>query len=49
MNGIFGNLFDFNQDGTLDTAEQALEFSVLDDMMHENELEDDADNYDADD
>lgn len=37
MKGLFGGLFDFNQDGNLSTFEQAAEFSFLHDMLEENE------------
>lgn len=33
MNGIFGDLFDFNHDGRLDTFEQAREFSFFSELM----------------
>ena len=39
MKGIFGNLFDFNRNGKIDPAEQAIEFAVLDEMMEEEEQE----------
>ena len=29
MNGIFGNLFDFNRDGRIDSIEKGLEFQFL--------------------
>ena len=35
--GIFGDMFDFNHDGKLDTFEQAAEFSFLMNMMEEEE------------
>lgn len=34
--GIFGGMFDFNQDGELDVFERAAEFSFLNDVL-ENE------------
>ena len=34
--GIFGNLFDFNGDGELDTFEQAAELGFLAEMMKED-------------
>lgn len=52
MNGIFGNLFDLNRDGKLDTLERALEFSLLDSMMQEDEADsdwDDPDDFDEED
>ncbi len=43
-NGIFGDMFDFNNDGNLDAFEQGLEFVFLDELMkNEN---DDSDNDD---
>ena len=44
-NGIFGNMFDFNNDGNLDAFEQGLEFMFLDQLTKgdnngpDNELE----------
>lgn len=35
--GIFGDMFDFNHDGKLDTFEQAAEFTFLMNMMEEEE------------
>ncbi len=35
--GIFGDMFDFNHDGKLDTFEQAAEFSFIMNMMEEEE------------
>lgn len=34
--GIFGNLFDFNGDGRLDSIEQGMEFMALQHMMEED-------------
>ena len=34
-NGIFGNMFDFNNDGNLDALEQGLEFMFLDQLTKE--------------
>jgi hypothetical protein len=31
-NGIFGDLFDFNNDGNLDALEQGMEFMFLDQL-----------------
>ena len=42
MKGIFGKLFDFNHNGKIDPAEQAMEFAVLDEMMQEEEEQDEA-------
>lgn len=56
MNGIFGDLFDFNHDGKLDTFEQAAEFSFFSELMDEEEKREaleaeglDQDDYDLDD
>jgi hypothetical protein len=35
MKGIFGDMFDFNHDGALDSFERALEFSFLDEITRE--------------
>lgn len=40
--GIFGDLFDFNHDGELDTFERAMEFEAFGEMMKDDE-EDDVD------
>ena len=45
MNGIFGNLFDFNCDGELDTIEKALELNFLEELM-KKEMKD---NFNTDD
>lgn len=37
--GIFGNLFDFNCNGKLDTLEQATEFSFFMNMIDQQEQE----------
>lgn len=41
-NGIFGDMFDFNNDGNLDTFEQGLEFMFLDQITKKES--DDLDN-----
>ena len=41
--GIFGNLFDFNNDGKMDTFEKAAEFGMLMQMI-ESEEQDEEDN-----
>lgn len=41
-NGIFGDLFDFNHDGELDSFEKAMEFEMLDNMM-KDDVSDDCD------
>ena len=43
-NGIFGNVFDFNNDGNLDAFEQGMEFMFLDQLTKEES--DDSDNDD---
>ncbi len=43
-NGIFGNMFDFNNDGNLDAFEQGLEFMFLDQLSKDES--DDSDNDD---
>ena len=40
--GIFGDMFDFNNDGNLDAFEQGLEFMFLDELIKEES--DDLDN-----
>ncbi|MBR0466895.1 MAG: hypothetical protein IJJ40_05325 [Clostridia bacterium] len=35
--GIFGNMFDFNNDGKLSAAKQGLEFAHLDRIINEDE------------
>ena len=39
-NGIFGDLFDFNGDGSLDALEQGLEFMLLNELMNEDDDDD---------
>ena len=36
-NGIFGDLFDLNDDGNLDCFEQGLEFMFLNELMNEED------------
>ena len=43
-NGIFGDMFDFNNDGNLDAFEQCMEFMFLDQLTKEES--DDSDNDD---
>ncbi len=40
-NGIFGELFDFNGDGKMDTFEKAAEFSILMHILEEENSSDD--------
>ncbi len=44
INGIFGDVFDFNNDGNLDAFEQGLEFMLLDQLTKDDS--DDSDNDD---
>jgi hypothetical protein len=37
MKGIFGDMFDFNHDGEIDSFERAVEFSFLDEITREEE------------
>ena len=41
--GIFGNLFDFNNDGKLDVFEKAAEFSAFMQMIESEEQDEEAD------
>ena len=43
-NGIFGDMFDLNNDGNFDAFEQGLEFMFLDELMKDEN--DDSDNDD---
>ena len=43
MKGIFGDMFDFNHDGELDSFERAAEFQFLDEISKEDEDEDEFD------
>jgi hypothetical protein len=43
-NGIFGDVFDLNNDGNLDSFEQGLEFMFLDELTKDES--DDSDNDD---
>ena len=38
--GLFGDLFDFNHDGELDSFERAMEFHAFEEMMKEDETDD---------
>lgn len=48
--GIFGfeRLFDLNHDGKLDPLEKGLEFTVIDDIMNDDEDEDNDDLFSSD-
>ena len=45
--GFFGGLFDFNNDGKLDTFEQAADFGMFMHMMDESEKQEKADEISA--
>lgn len=45
--GFFGGLFDFNNDGKLDTFEQAADFGMFMHMMAESEKQEKADEISA--
>lgn len=49
--GVFdyNRLFDLNRDGHIDSFERALEFTVIDDILNENEDDDDLFSSDLDD
>ena len=40
MSGIFGSMFDLNQDGEMSSFEKALEFCFLDEISQEDEKDD---------
>lgn len=48
MPGLFGDMFDFNHDGKLDSFEQAAEFMFFEEIIMKNDDSDDGDD-DADD
>ena len=53
FDSIFGNFFDFNNDGKLDAFERGAEFVFLEELMKEEEKDesedfDDFDNWDFD-
>ena len=39
MNGIFGDIFDFDGDGRLDIIEQAAEFAFIATIIEEEEID----------
>lgn len=49
MAGFFGNMFDLNRDGNLDSSERAADFCAFNELMNEDEstniLDDDDDDY----
>lgn len=44
----FERLFDLNHDGTLDPLEKGLEFTVIEDIMNDDEEEDNDDLFSSD-
>ena len=46
--GIFGSMFDFNQDGTLDAIERAIEFQFFDEVVMCNDSDEDVEAYESD-
>ena len=49
MNGIFGDIFDFDSDGKLDCIEQAAEFAFIANIIEEEEKKSREDYDDEDD
>lgn len=45
INGIFGDMFDLNNDGNLDAFEQGLEIMFLDELTKEESADSDNDNF----
>ena len=43
MNGIFGDIFDFDGDGKLDIIEQAAELAFIADIIEDEETDDEDD------
>ena len=43
MAGLFGGLFDFDNDGEMNAFERAAEFAFLDDLFNEDEEDDEVD------
>ena len=41
MNGIFGDIFDFDGDGKLDIIEQAAELAFIADIIEDEETDED--------
>ena len=48
MNGIFGDIFDFDGDGKLDCLEQAAELAFIANIIEEEENDEETDEYDND-
>ena len=46
--GIFGSMFDFNQDGTLDALERAVEFQFFDEIVMGNDSDEELEEYEND-
>ena len=46
--GIFGSMFDFDRDGTLDAIERALEFQFFDEVVMGNDSDEDIEAYESD-
>ena len=44
-NGIFGDMFDFNNDGNLDALEQGLKFMFLDELTKDESADSDNDDF----
>ena len=44
-NGIFGEIFDLNNDGKLDAFEQGLEFMFLDQLTKDESADSDNDDF----
>ncbi|MDD6989178.1 hypothetical protein [Ruminococcus sp.] len=51
FDSIFGDLFDFNNDGEIDAFERGAELAFLDELMNDEKTDvfDDSDNWDSDD
>lgn len=53
LDGIFGDLFDFNNDGEIDSFERGEEFAFLNELMEDENVSSDdfgdSDNWDFDD
>lgn len=47
--GIFGNMFDLNRDGKLDSIERAMDYMLFDEMIQEDERSEDAESDSEDD
>ena len=45
MFGLFGDLFDLNQDGEIDSFERAMEFVAFSEIVSESEDTDDDDDF----